>query len=39
METRTEVSAGGVVFRNGPGGAFEIVLILTHEGRWQLPKG
>ena len=38
METRDETSAGGVIFR--PGGArFEIAIIKTHEGRWQLPKG
>lgn len=39
MKTRDEVSAGGVVFRERDGGGFEVVLIKTHEGRWQLPKG
>ena len=39
MRTRDEVSAGGVVFRLRDGGGFEVVLIRTHEGRWQLPKG
>ena len=39
METRTEISAGGVVFREREGGGFEVALIRTHEGRWQLPKG
>jgi 8-oxo-dGTP pyrophosphatase MutT (NUDIX family) len=39
VKTRNETSAGGVVFRVGAGGSFEIALILTHEGRWQLPKG
>lgn len=39
MDTRTEISAGGVVYREHDGGAFEVVLIRTHEGRWQLPKG
>ena len=39
MLTRDEVSAGGVVFRLRDGGGFDIVLIRTHEGRWQLPKG
>jgi 8-oxo-dGTP pyrophosphatase MutT (NUDIX family) len=39
MKTRDEVSAGGVVFRLRDGGGFEAVLILTHERRWQLPKG
>jgi 8-oxo-dGTP pyrophosphatase MutT (NUDIX family) len=35
---RTEVSAGGVAFRaNGDG--FDVAIIRTHEGRWQLPKG
>lgn len=38
MKTRTEVSAGGVAFRAN-GDAFDIALIRTHEGRWQLPKG
>src|SRR4051812_30998282 len=39
MQTRQESSAGGVVFRLGDGGTFDVALILTHEGRWQLPKG
>ena len=39
MLTRNEASAGGVVFRLGDGGGFDVVLIRTHEGRWQLPKG
>ena len=39
MKTRDEVSAGGVVFRTRDGGGFDAVLILTHERRWQLPKG
>ena len=38
MKSRTEVSAGGVVFR-GRESVFEVALIRTHEGRWQLPKG
>ncbi len=38
MKTRTEVSAGGVVFRPRDSG-FDVALIRTHEGRWQLPKG
>ena len=38
MKTRTETSAGGVVFRLC-GEAFEVALIRTHEARWQLPKG
>ncbi|MHB8375652.1 MAG: NUDIX hydrolase [Dehalococcoidia bacterium] len=38
MDTRTESSAGGVVFRQS-GGACEVALIRTHEDRWQLPKG
>jgi 8-oxo-dGTP pyrophosphatase MutT (NUDIX family) len=28
-----------VVFRAGSGESFEVALIFTHEGRWQLPKG
>ncbi|MEX2227270.1 MAG: NUDIX hydrolase [Dehalococcoidia bacterium] len=39
MKTRNEISAGGVVFRAGEGAGFDVALILTHEGRWQLPKG
>jgi 8-oxo-dGTP pyrophosphatase MutT (NUDIX family) len=42
MRTRTETSAGGVVYRErdgGGGGTIDVALILTHEGRWQLPKG
>ena len=43
MKTRNELSAGGIVFRVGDGRAggdsFDVVLIKTHEGRWQLPKG
>lgn len=39
MKTRTEISAGGVVFRLRPDDGFEVAIIRTHEGRWQLPKG
>jgi 8-oxo-dGTP pyrophosphatase MutT (NUDIX family) len=39
VKTRNEVSAGGVVFRPGERGSFDVALIFTHEGRWQLPKG
>jgi 8-oxo-dGTP pyrophosphatase MutT (NUDIX family) len=39
LKTRNEVSAGGVAFRAGNDAAFEVALIRTHEGRWQLPKG
>jgi 8-oxo-dGTP pyrophosphatase MutT (NUDIX family) len=39
VKTRQEVSAGGVVFRQRHGGGFDVALIRTHEGRWQLPKG
>jgi 8-oxo-dGTP pyrophosphatase MutT (NUDIX family) len=39
VKTRNEVSAGGVVFRLRDGGGFDVALILTHERRWQLPKG
>lgn len=39
MLTRNEVSAGGVVFRLRDAGGFDVVLIRTHESRWQLPKG
>ena len=38
MNTRTETSAGGVAFR-ASGDGFDVVIIRTHEGRWQLPKG
>lgn len=40
MLTRTEISAGGVTFRpHEDGVGHAVALILTHEGRWQLPKG
>jgi len=39
METRQEVSAGGVAFRLRDSDCFDVALIRTHEGRWQLPKG
>lgn len=39
LPRRDEVSAGGVVFRLRDDGGFDVALILTHEGRWQLPKG
>ena len=39
VPTISQVSAGGVAFREA-GGAIEIALIRTaEEGRWQLPKG
>ena len=38
MKTRTERSAGGVTFR-ARGDGFDVAIIRTHEGRWQLPKG
>jgi 8-oxo-dGTP pyrophosphatase MutT (NUDIX family) len=38
MSTRTEISAGGVTFR-APADGFDVAVIRTHEGRWQLPKG
>lgn len=39
LKTRDEISAGGVVFRLREGAGAEVALILTHERRWQLPKG
>lgn len=34
------MSAGGVVFRNGPEGQPQVVLVgRSSDGRWQLPKG
>lgn len=39
MKTRDEVSAGGVAFRVRDDGGFDVAIIRTHEGRWQLPKG
>lgn len=39
MDTHTQVSAGGVAYRN-EGGHLEIVLIsVGSKERWQLPKG
>ena len=39
LPRRDEVSSGGVVFRLRDDGGFDVALIRTHEGRWQLPKG
>lgn len=39
MKTRNEVSAGGVVYRPRADGGYDVVIIRTHENRWQLPKG
>jgi 8-oxo-dGTP pyrophosphatase MutT (NUDIX family) len=39
MKTRVERSAGGVVFRCVEDDTFQVAIIKTHEGRWQLPKG
>lgn len=39
METREETSAGGIVFRLNEHSGYDVALIKTHEGRWQLPKG
>ncbi len=39
MQSRTEASAGGVIYRSGESGPIEVALIRTHERRWQLPKG
>ena len=39
MKSRDERSAGGVVFRLRDDDGVDVALILTHEGRWQLPKG
>ena len=39
LPRRDEVSAGGVVFRPRDDDGFDVALIRTHEGRWQLPKG
>jgi putative RNA 2'-phosphotransferase len=35
---RFQVSAGGVVVRNAPGGGYEIAVMHTRK-RWELPKG
>ena len=39
MNTRLEISAGGVIYRRRPKG-LDVCLIQTHNGTaWQLPKG
>ena len=39
VKTRMEISAGGVIYRQGQVGP-EVCLIATHGGEaWQLPKG
>ena len=40
LQTKTQVSAGGIVVRQRPGSSVEIILIAAEPfGRWQLPKG
>jgi 8-oxo-dGTP pyrophosphatase MutT (NUDIX family) len=39
MKTRTEISAGGVAYRARENDGFDVAIVRTHEGRWQLPKG
>ena len=40
LSTVRQVSAGGVVYRRGAGGAMDIALIrVGPQERWQLPKG
>lgn len=38
-EGRTEIAAGGVVYRRAEGGDFSVLLILDGYGKWGLPKG
>ena len=38
MAARSELSAGGIVFRRGKRGP-EILLIKDHNGKWTFPKG
>ncbi|HEX8456749.1 MAG TPA: NUDIX hydrolase [Pyrinomonadaceae bacterium] len=40
IQTKTQTSAGGVVFRRSDDSRVEVLLIAVGaEGRWQLPKG
>jgi 8-oxo-dGTP pyrophosphatase MutT (NUDIX family) len=39
MDSRDELSAGGVIFRPNARNGYDVAIIKTHEGRWQLPKG
>ena len=40
LQTKTQVSAGGIVIRQRPGSPVELILIAAGPfGRWQLPKG
>jgi 8-oxo-dGTP pyrophosphatase MutT (NUDIX family) len=40
IPTKTQISAGGVVFRRRPDSRIEVALIsVGGENRWQLPKG
>ena len=40
IPTLEQVSAGGVVYRRGEGGATKVAIVAVNpSGRWQLPKG
>jgi 8-oxo-dGTP pyrophosphatase MutT (NUDIX family) len=39
VQVRNETSAGGVVVRPRDDGGYDVAVVRTHEGRWQLPKG
>ncbi|MCI0398276.1 MAG: NUDIX hydrolase [Chloroflexi bacterium] len=39
IETRLQVSAGGVAFRRGPAGLEVALVRVPPNSRWQLPKG
>ncbi len=38
FRVKQALSAGGVVYRDGPAGV-EVLLVETHAGEWGLPKG
>lgn len=39
MITKTQVSAGGVVYRRRGGRTYVAIISVGESGRWQLPKG
>ncbi|MFN2636964.1 MAG: NUDIX hydrolase [Gemmatimonadaceae bacterium] len=39
LPIRDQVSAGGVVFRQGEGGISVVIISVGSQRRWQLPKG
>jgi 8-oxo-dGTP pyrophosphatase MutT (NUDIX family) len=39
MQTKTQVSSGGVAFRHQDGSTRVVIISVGEDNRWQLPKG